>query len=127
LQKGLPLTYNRDLQEDKPPVFWLDDTLGQTCRVLAGMIVRANFEPPPPTHLTDALAIAENLVRRGVPFRSAHATVGKLVALLAGRHWSAARPDELDGLGIGAEDLIPRPSSGGWSQSEQIEALRAQE
>jgi argininosuccinate lyase len=76
-------------------------------------------------HLTEALAIAENLVRRGIPFRLAHETIGRLVRVLDGRHWSAARPEELEDLGLLSEDLIPRPTIAGWTLSDQIEALRS--
>ncbi len=86
LVKGLPLTYNRDLQEDKPPVF---DALDQTLiclevleRSLAGMRVNAGacaaaVKDP----LLLATDLADYLVERGVPFRDAHHRIGALVAL----------------------------------------------
>ena len=124
LQKGLPLTYNRDLQEDKPALFWLDDTLGGTCQALAGMIESASFHPPAPSSLVDALAIAENLVRRGVPFRTAHANVGKLVGLLDGRAWSEASVAQLAAVGLVPGDLQVQPVRAGLSVDEQIKRLR---
>lgn len=124
LQKGLPLTYNRDLQEDKPAVFWLDDTLARTCLALAGMIESVSFHPPAPSPLVDALAIAENLVRRGVPFRTAHAMVGKLVGLLDGRSWSEASVAELAAAGLVPGDLQVQPARAGLSVAEQIKRLR---
>ena len=112
LQKGLPLTYNRDLQEDKEAVFWLDDTLAGTCSAMAGLIATAHFYPPPPSHLTDALGIAENLVRRGIPFRSAHAAVGRLVI---DSRWKAAgmRPPiaSFPTAGFERSDLESQPGS----------------
>lgn len=125
LQKGLPLTYNRDLQEDKAGLFALDDTLSSTCKALAGMIAATTFHPPAPSPLTDALGIAENLVRRGVPFRTAHELVGRLVSRLQGATWDEASKADLADLGIIEADLTPQPSQAGWSIDEQIAALRA--
>jgi argininosuccinate lyase len=80
LQKGLPLAYNRDLQEDKPPLFRADDALATTLPALGEMLETARFHPPSPSSWTVALDLSEALVVRGVPFRSAHQAVGKLVA-----------------------------------------------
>jgi argininosuccinate lyase len=82
--KGLPLTYNRDLQEDKEPLFDTARTLRDSLEVTAGAIatlrvdvgaMRRAAEDP----LLLATDLAEELVRRGVPFREAHEVVGKLV------------------------------------------------
>ena len=83
LQKGLPLAYNRDLQEDKAAVFHADDTLAGALDALAGMLSTAEFHPPEPSSWVAALDFAETLVGRGVPFREAHRTVGQMVAMLA--------------------------------------------
>jgi argininosuccinate lyase len=83
LQKGLPLTYNRDLQEDKRAVFHADDTLSLALAALSGMVESADFHPPPPSGMVTALDLAELLVERGVPFRRAHQAIGGLVAGLA--------------------------------------------
>ncbi len=125
LQKGLPLTYNRDLQEDKEAVFWLDDTLDGTCSALAALIATARFDPPPPSHLTEALGIAENLVRRGIPFRSAHAAVGRLVMTLDGRSWGEATDAEISDAGLQPSDLDIQPAQGGLALKEQIAVLRS--
>ncbi|MDQ3499430.1 MAG: argininosuccinate lyase [Actinomycetota bacterium] len=125
LQKGLPLTYNRDLQEDKPALFWLDDTLASSCGALAGVIRTATFHPPAPSPVTEALGIAENLVRRGVPFRTAHAAVGKLVALLDGRPFTEASADVLDAAGVQSADLVVRPPQAGRSVADQVASLRS--
>jgi len=84
--KGLPLTYNRDLQEDKPPVF---DSLRQTracLQVLAATLsgaclngVRCERAVADPALL--ATDLADYLVLRGVPFRKAHHLVGTLVGM----------------------------------------------
>jgi argininosuccinate lyase len=82
--KGLPLTYNRDLQEDKEPVFDAVDTLLLVLPAVAGLIstLRVNSERlrrSAPVGFTLATDLAEYLVRRGVPFREAHEVVGHLV------------------------------------------------
>ncbi len=82
--KGLPLTYNRDLQEDKEPLFDAATTLRDSLAVMAGAIatlsvrreaMRAAAEDP----MLLATDLAEALVRSGVPFREAHEVVGRVV------------------------------------------------
>lgn len=87
LQKGLPLAYNRDLQEDKPPLFRADDALAGALAALRAVLVSAEFHPPAPGPWTATLDLAEALVERGMPFRQAHQVVGRLVAglIAAGR------------------------------------------
>ncbi len=82
LQKGLPLSYNRDLQEDKSAVFDADDTLAGALAALSGMVASAEFDPPAPLSWVVALDLAEVLAARGIPFREAHDAVGRLVARL---------------------------------------------
>ncbi len=82
--KALPLSYDRDLQEDKEPVFDCVDTLLTVLPAMAGLIatLRFNVERLASTAAAGhALAtdLAELLVRRGVPFREAHEVVGHLV------------------------------------------------
>jgi argininosuccinate lyase len=86
LAKGLPLTYNRDLQEDKPPVFDSHDQTGLCLEVLAGTIAglqvrreRCAAAVADPALL--ATDLADYLVRAGVPFREAHHAVGAVVKL----------------------------------------------
>jgi argininosuccinate lyase len=86
LVKGLPLTYNRDLQEDKPPVFDSHDQLSICLEVLAGAIsgLGINRERCAAAVADPALLatdLADHLVRQGVPFREAHHAVGAAVAL----------------------------------------------
>ena len=99
LQKGLPLSYNRDLQEDKRAVFHADDALGGALEALTGMVSTAWFHPPSPSPWVTALDLAEALVSRGVPFREAHEAVGVLVADLhrAGRTFADVTAGELEG------------------------------
>ena len=109
LQKGLPLTYNRDLQEDKRAVFHADDTLSLAVAAIGGMLESAVFHPPPPSGMVTALDLAELLVARGVPFRQAHEAVGGLVAGLAaeGRSLQEATAGELQAAHpqLASEDL----------------------
>ncbi|MQA93335.1 MAG: argininosuccinate lyase [Streptosporangiales bacterium] len=82
--KGLPLTYNRDLQEDKEPVFDAVDTLLLVLPAVAGMIATLRVNASRMAAVaTDGFALAtdlaELLVRKGVAFRDAHEIVGQLV------------------------------------------------
>ena len=108
--KGLPLAYNKDLQEDKPPLFDAADTLRQSLDVLAAMLPHLRFDTGRMAAAADGLLLATDLadllVERGVPFRRAHAIVGKLV-----RHCLATGTSlrELDAtvLGKHAPQLTP--------------------
>jgi argininosuccinate lyase len=88
--KGLPLAYNKDLQEDKEPLFDSLDTLDLGLRVGAAAIATMQVN----THrmaaaLDDAMLatdLADELVRRGVPFRDAHSSVGRLVRHALAQH-----------------------------------------
>jgi argininosuccinate lyase len=106
LQKGLPLAYNRDLQEDKRVVFDADDVLEGALEALPGMLASADFHPPGPSVWVVALDLAEVLVERGVPFREAHAAIGRFVAGLVeeGRDFSTVTPGELETAHV---QLIP--------------------
>ncbi|MGN6727359.1 MAG: argininosuccinate lyase, partial [Tepidisphaeraceae bacterium] len=83
--KGLPIGYNRDLQEDKRIVFRAYDTVSQ-CLTMAAAIVnsasydKARIEPTLDKGFLDATSLAEYLVTQGIPFRTAHHIVGTLVA-----------------------------------------------
>ncbi len=83
LQKGLPLTYSKDLQEDKEPLFDSVDTLTSTLRVFTGVISTLKIRRRNLMRNVDdsiyATDVADYLVERGVPFRNAHRIVGKLV------------------------------------------------
>jgi argininosuccinate lyase len=92
--KGLPLAYDRDLQEDKEPVFDAVDTLLTVLPAVAGMVATLHFRADrlaaaTPQGFALATDVAELLVRRGVPFRDAHEAVGHLVA------WCAAHGRDL--------------------------------
>ncbi len=82
--KGLPLAYNRDLQEDKEPLFDAVEQVGLGVAAITGMIATARFVPDRMRAAADsptmaATDLAEHLVRAGTPFRDAHAIVGALV------------------------------------------------
>ena len=85
LIKGLPLAYQKDLQDDKPPLFDAAATLENSLLVMAGMVAtltvnRAAMREAAGEGYTTATAVADALVRRGVAFRAAHHIVGSLVA-----------------------------------------------
>src|SRR5581483_4160057 len=97
LVKGLPLTYNRDLQEDKPPVFDSYDQTGLCAEVLAATVagLAVNHErcaAAVADPLLLATDLADYLVQKGVPFREAHHAVGALVRVA---EHSAVRIDQL--------------------------------
>jgi argininosuccinate lyase len=95
--KGLPLSYNRDLQEDKEPVFDSVDSLLLVLPALNGMIKNLAFnterlEKLAPEGFSLATDVAEWLVRQGVPFKNAHEITGQMVSMC-------------EQLGIGLADL----------------------
>jgi argininosuccinate lyase len=101
--KGLPLTYNRDLQEDKEPVFDAVDTLMLVLPAMTGLVATARINTErlrraAPSGYALATDLAELLVRRGVPFRQAHEIVGHLVI------WCQTEEVELDQ--VSEEDLV---------------------
>ncbi|MGH3445903.1 MAG: argininosuccinate lyase [Nocardioidaceae bacterium] len=82
--KGLPLAYNRDLQEDKEPIFDSVDTLEVLLPAVTGMVATATYRidrmaEVAPAGFTLATDVAEWLVRQGIPFRSAHEIAGVAV------------------------------------------------
>ncbi len=82
--KGLPLSYNRDYQEDKEPLFDAVDQISLALAAISGMITTVAWVPErmqaaADSETTSATDLAEWLVQRGTPFRDAHAIVGLLV------------------------------------------------
>jgi len=99
LQKGLPLAYNRDLQEDKEPLFDAVDTVQGSLQAFTLMLETARFNKErmysaAKEGFSIATDLAEHLVRRGVPFRTAHKQTGALVA------WCIENNKELNDLTI---------------------------
>jgi len=84
LLKGLPLSYNRDMQEDKVAIFDASDTVQNSLSILAELVANTSFNGERMTQacekgFIDATALAEYLVKKGVPFRKAHEIVGNIV------------------------------------------------
>jgi argininosuccinate lyase len=82
--KGLPLAYNRDLQEDKPPLFEAESILLATLEVLTAMLPHVAVDADrarvaAAANYSLATDLADYLVRKGMPFREAHEAIGKLV------------------------------------------------
>ncbi len=125
LLKGLPLGYQRDLQEDKPPLFGAVATFEASLAVMTGLVAtlgidRDRMADAAADGYTTATTLADALVRRGIPFRTAHHIVGSLVGraerdgirLLADVPPSAlaellAASDDETGQRIGAEPDAP--------------------
>ncbi len=99
--KGLPLAYQRDLQEDKAPLFDAVATFEASLGVMAGLVETLSVDhgrmrEAAAEGFTTATAVADALVRRGVPFRTAHQVVGSLVAAAdTARIGLDAVPDEV--------------------------------
>jgi argininosuccinate lyase len=114
--KGLPLAYNRDLQEDKEPLFDTVDTVKGILTVLAAMLPRLVFREDrlraaALEGFTLATDVADYLVEKGLPFRKAHEVVGAVV------RWCLAQNKVLEQLSLAewrrfsplcGEDLLPR-------------------
>ena len=88
--KGLPLAYNRDMQEDKGPLFSAADTLRSCLEVMARMLPRVTFKAENMRRATrtgflNATDMADYLAGKGIPFREAHAVVGRAVAYALGK------------------------------------------
>ena len=84
IMKGLPLAYNKDMQEDKPPVFDAYDTLSACISIFADMLDTMTVKPEitamaATKGFTNATDAADYLVSKGVPFRECHAIIGELV------------------------------------------------
>jgi len=98
--KGLPMTYDRDMQEDKEPLFQAADQLSMSLEMTRAVIETTQLRPEIPARAADdswvvATDLAEALSRAGVPFHRAHQIVGKLVleSVKSGRKpsdWTAA-------------------------------------
>jgi argininosuccinate lyase len=85
MMKGLPLAYNRDMQEDKEPAFEAADTLGASLCIFTDMIATCTFnrekmKAAAGAEFITATELADYLVRKGIPFREAHEITGRAVA-----------------------------------------------
>lgn len=141
--KGLPTGYNKDLQEDKELLFGAFDTLALVLPATRETVAGIEFDEAP---LTEAVAdeailatdLADELVRRGVPFREAHGVVGRLVreaetmgcsiSELPDERWAAAHPALLEGGRpvLSAEASVEsRTVPGGTARAAVLDQLRA--
>jgi argininosuccinate lyase len=139
--KGLPLSYNRDLQEDKPALFESEDTLLSTLSVMSAMLPRIQVDAPRTRkaaagNFALATDLADYLVRKGLPFREAHKAVGKLVAyaesqkkdlgrlsLAEFRRFSPLFGDDARGINV-MTSIRSRDVPGGTAPRQVASALR---
>ncbi len=105
LMKGLPLAYNRDMQEDKEPLFDTVDTVSACLHVLCQMMKKIRFDRDNMAKATfagflTATDIAEYLVKKGMPFREAHGVTGRIVSYCTdkGRTLEQLEVNELKGF-----------------------------
>jgi argininosuccinate lyase len=126
---ALPLTYSKDMQEDKEPLFDAIDTVELSLAAAEGMLAgirfeRERLEAASGDEMLAATEIADLLVRKGVPFRQAHGIVGGLVrdAVESGRRLSDLTPEELgrrsELLDESYYEVLSRES---WLESKRIE------
>jgi argininosuccinate lyase len=109
--KGLPLAYNRDLQEDKEPVFDTVRTLEVLLPAFTGMVATLEFDVArmaelAPQGFSLATDVADHLVRTGVPFREAHEITGALVKFCEENRLELDEPSDADYAAID-ERLTP--------------------
>lgn len=141
--KGLPLAYNKDMQEDKEAVFDTADTVNISLRAAAIVLDNTTVNEERTREAAtagylNATELADYLVKKGVPFRTAHETVGRAVlyAISRGRELHELDPGELrefsdeigddvsDALDLGAA-LSAKGTIGGTAPDRVAEALRA--
>ncbi len=144
---GLPLTYNKDMQEDKEHLFDAVDTLELVLAATQGMLESISFKrdrlaAAAADEFLAATDVADYLVKRGLPFRSSHGVVGGLVrlAVSSGRTLSELTPEELQKASplLDADGFYALLTDGAWIESkasrggtasgsvrDQLERLRA--
>jgi len=138
--KGLPSTYDKDLQEDKTPVFAAADTLAAILPVLAGALGTMKIHSERMSAAIDdgmlTTDLADYLVAKGIPFREAHGILGEAIKLSASRgvalkdlplaDWQALGPFESDLFGVfdAAHAVAQRKSIGGTAYSAVLAQLK---
>jgi argininosuccinate lyase len=124
---GLPLTYNKDMQEDKEHLFDAADTLSMTLAAARGMLETVEFNRErlsraASDEMIAAVDVADLLVRGGIPFREAHGIVAGLVreALEQGRALSGFSDEELAALAptLDPQALVELLQQGSWLESK---------
>jgi argininosuccinate lyase len=134
--KGLPLSYNRDLQEDKGPYFEAVEVVGDGLALAAAMIRGSSFRPERLASAADdpliaATDLADHLTRQGLPFRQAHEVIGRLVkdAETQGRSLASYSLEELrtfsplfsaEAVGLHAGDVVNARTTEGGTAPEQV-------
>src|SRR5262245_51055349 len=126
---ALPLTYGKDMQEDKEPLFDAIDTVESCLDAAEGMLAgiafdRERLEDASGDEMLAATEIADLLVRKGVPFREAHGIVGGLVrdAIENGKRLSELTPDELRERSEHLDDSYYEVlSRSNWLEAKRIE------
>lgn len=142
LQKGLPLAYNRDLQEDKEQLFDAADTVQLSLKVFALMLGTAKFNvermhKAAGEAYSTATDLADALVRQGLPFRTAHEQVGSLVAycienkkelfdlsLAEIKRFAPDAPDSIESMLTVEASVAARSATGGTALSEVKRQIR---
>ena len=143
LMKGLPLAYNKDMQEDKEAVFDTADTVRTSLEVMATVLRNIRLREERTREAAargymNATELADYLARKGVPFREAHESVGRIVlhAIARGEElhelplaeFAAFAPqveaDVYDALSL-AETLATKSQAGGTSPARVREAIAA--
>jgi len=142
LQKGLPLAYNRDLQEDKEQLFDAVDTVQMSLKVFALMLLTAKFNAQrmhkaAGEAFSTATDLADALVREGIPFRTAHEQVGSLVAycikegkeltdlsLVEIKRFAPNAPDDIASMLTVEASVAARTATGGTALSEVKRQIR---
>ena len=137
--KGLPLAYNRDMQEDKTPLFSTVDTLQACIAIMTAMLPRVTFKKAVMRRATasgflNATDMADYLVGRGLPFREAHGVVGRAVAyaLEKGKELEQLSLEELQTFSdaidktlfeaLAVEQVVNRRTSAGGTAAALVEA-----
>ncbi|NLN77369.1 MAG: argininosuccinate lyase [Armatimonadetes bacterium] len=142
LQKSLPLAYNRDLQEDKERLFDAVDTVQMSLKVFGLMLSSAVFNTrrmyeAAGQAFSTATDLADALVRRGVPFRTAHEQVGALVGYCVEmskelgdltldeiRNFAPDAPEDVDKMLTVEASVAARKATGGTALSEVKRQIR---
>ncbi len=143
LMKSLPMAYNRDMQEDKPPLFDTVDTLGACIDIYSRMLPNIKFLKEgmgiaTETGFINATDLADYLVTKGMPFREAHSVVGKSVAYALGkkaelhdlsldelRQFSNLIGDDVYQF-LSTEGIINRRTSAGGTATENVKKAIAE-
>lgn len=143
LVKGLPMTYNRDLQEDKEPIFDTVDTVSASVAIMAELLSHLEFNEERLRRATiggymTATDLADYLVKKNVPFRQAHAIVGRTVAfgLSSGKELVEMTLEELQQFSplvgedvfsvLSAEGSVNSRTSFGGTSGQTVAAALAQ-